>query len=349
MYNFLDIVPEATSTFTEKVLLFTNEKSKTVGVKVKAGKDAIKGIVQLDLGKDWKINPAFIEVNLDKKGNEKTVYFTVTPPKNNQELVAKSIIVIGDKQLNKSQINIDFNHITKQQILKNAEAKFLRVDLKTNNEKIAYIMGAGDEVPASLEQMGYQVTILKPEEITPERLTTFDVVMTGVRAYNTVQALANKQALLFDFVKEGKTMIVQYNTTDDLVTTNLAPYPLKVSRDRVTEEDAEVRFLAPNHPILNYPNKITANDFKGWKQEQGLYYPNTFDAAFTPILSSNDKGETAKNGALLVAPYGKGNYIYTGLSFFRELPEGVLGAFKLMANTISVKSETKMPAPKINN
>lgn len=349
MYNFLDIVPEATSTFTEKVLLFTNEKSKTVGVKVKASKDAVKGIVQLDLGKDWKINPAFIEVNLDKKGNEKTVYFTVTPPKNNQEIVAKSIVVIGDKQLNKSQINIDFNHITKQQILKNAEAKFLRVDLKTNNEKIAYIMGAGDEVPASLEQMGYQVTILKPEEITPERLATFDVVMTGVRAYNTVQALANKQTLLFEFVKEGKTMIVQYNTTDDLVTTNLAPYPLKVSRDRVTEEDAEVRFLAPNHPILNYPNKITANDFKGWKQEQGLYYPNTFDAAFTPILSSNDKGETPKNGALLVAPYGKGNYIYTGLSFFRELPEGVLGAFKLMANTISVKSETKMPAPKINN
>ena len=349
MYNFLDIVPEATSTFTEKVLLFTNEKSKTVGVKVKAGKDAVKGIVQLELGKDWKINPAFIEVNLDKKGNEKTVYFTVTPPKNNQEIVAKSIVVIGDKQLNKSQINIDFNHITKQQVLKNAEAKFLRVDLKTNNEKIAYIMGAGDEVPASLEQMGYQVTILKPEEITPERLATFDVVMTGVRAYNTVQALANKQTLLFEFVKEGKTMIVQYNTTDDLVTTNLAPYPLKVSRDRVTEEDAEVRFLAPNHPILNYPNKITANDFKGWKQEQGLYYPNTFDAAFTPILSSNDKGETPKNGALLVAPYGKGNYIYTGLSFFRELPEGVLGAFKLMANTISVKSETKMPAPKINN
>jgi hypothetical protein len=158
MYNFLDIVPEATSTFTEKVLLFTNEKSKTVGVKVKAGKDAVKGIVQLDLGKDWKINPAFIEVNLDKKGNEKTVYFTVTPPKNNQEIVAKSIVVIGDKQLNKSQINIDFNHITKQQVLKNAEAKFLRVDLKTNNEKIAYIMGAGDEVPASLEQMGYKVT-----------------------------------------------------------------------------------------------------------------------------------------------------------------------------------------------
>ena len=349
MYNFLDIVPEATSTFTEKVLLFTNEKSKSVGIKIKAGKEAVKAIVQLELGKEWKISPEFIEVNLDKKGSEKTVHFTVTPPKNTQEIVAKSIIVIGDKRLDKSQILLDFNHITKQQVLKNAEAKFLRVDLKTNHEKIAYIMGAGDEVPASLEQMGYQVTLLKAEEISPERLAAFDVVMTGVRAYNTVQALANKQAILFDFVKEGKTMIVQYNTTDDLVTPNLAPYPLKVSRDRVTEENAEVRFLAPNHPILNYPNKITTNDFKGWTQEQGLYYPNTYDAAFTPILSSNDKGETPKNGALLVAPYGKGNYIYTGLSFFRELPEGVLGAFKLMANMIAVKSETKIPTPKINN
>ncbi|MGL2994500.1 PIG-L family deacetylase [Flavobacterium sp. TSSA_36] len=349
MYNFLDIVPEATSTFTEKVLLFTNEKSKNVGVKVKAGKDAVKGIVQLELGKDWKINPAFIEVNLETKGSEKTVYFTVTPPKNYQEIVAKSTIVIGEKRLTKSQIIIDFDHITKQQILKNAEAKFIRMDLKINNEKIAYIMGAGDEVPASLEQMGYHVTLLKPEEITTERMASFDVVMTGVRAYNTVQALANKQSVLFDFVKEGKTMIVQYNTLDDLVTQNMAPYPLKISRDRVTEENAEVRFLAPNHPILHFPNKITTADFKGWKQEQGLYYPNTFDAAFTPILSSNDKGETPKNGALLVAPYGKGNYIYTGLSFFRELPEGVSGAFKLLSNAISLQSETKIPDPKINH
>lgn len=131
-------------------------------------------------------------------------------------------------------------------------------------------------------------------------------------------------------------MIVQYNTTDDLVTKDIAPYPLKISRDRVTEENAEVRFLAPNNPVLNYPNKITAADFKGWKQEQGLYYPNEYDKAFTPILSANDKGETPKNGALLVAKYGKGHYVYTGLSFFRELPEGVSGAFRLLANIIAI-------------
>ena len=142
-------------------------------------------------------------------------------------------------------------------------------------------------------------------------------------------------------------MLVQYNTTGDLVTPNIAPYPLKISHDRVTEENAEVRFLAPNHPVLNYPNKITTKDFEGWKQEQGLYYPSEFDKAFTSILSSNDKGETPKNGALLIAPYGKGYYIYTGLSFFRELPEGVSGAFKLLANTISLKSTVTIPAGKI--
>jgi hypothetical protein len=197
-------------------------------------------------------------------------------------------------------------------------------------------MGAGDEVPKCLMQMGYAVSILKPDEISKEKLLNYDVVITGIRAYNTIQVLAFKQDILLDFVKEGHTMIVQYNTTDALVTKKIAPFSLTISRDRVTEEEAEIAFLDPKHPVLNYPNQITLNDFKSWKQEQGLYYPNQWDAAFTPILSSHDKGETAKNGALLISKYGKGHYIYTGLSFFRELPEGVSGAFRLMANLISI-------------
>jgi len=198
-------------------------------------------------------------------------------------------------------------------------------------------MGAGDEVPKSLRQMGYAVTILKPEEITKQTLANFNVVMTGIRAYNTINALAFKQSILFDFVNEGHTMIVQYNTLDDFVTKDIAPFSLKISRDRVTDENAKTDFLEPNNPVLNYPNKITSKDFEGWKQEQGLYYPSEWDKAFTPIISSADKGESAKKGALLIAKYGKGNYVYTGLSFFRELPEGVPGAFRLMANIISLK------------
>lgn len=197
-------------------------------------------------------------------------------------------------------------------------------------------MGAGDEVPKYLSQMGYSVTILKPENITKENLNNFDVIITGIRAYNVVQELAGKQEILFDFVKEGHTMIVQYNTNGKMVTSNLAPYPLKVSKERVTEENAPVRFLAPENKVLNTPNKITSKDFEGWVQEQGLYYPEEFDKAFTPIFSSNDQGETPKNGGLLVAKYGKGHYIYTGLSFFRQLPAGVPGAYRLLANLISM-------------
>ncbi|WP_395051566.1 PIG-L family deacetylase [Flavobacterium sp.] len=346
MYNYLDIVPEVTTSILDKVSLFKDNKKKYLAVKIKAGKDAVKGDLQLDLPINWQVLPKSIPFTLDKKGTELTVYFEVTPPNSPYEVIAKSIAIIDGKIFDKEQIIIDFNHITKQQVLKPSEAKFIRMDLKIKEEKIAYIMGAGDEVPNSLAQMGYKVTLLNPEEISPEKLANFDVVMTGIRAYNTVQALANKQNILFDFVKGGKTMLVQYNNPNELVTENIAPFPMKISRDRVTEENAEVRFLAPNHPVLNSPNKITTKDFEGWKQEQGLYYPSDFDKAFTPILSSNDKGETPKKGALLIAPYGKGYYIYTGLSFFRELPEGISGAYKLLSNMISLQNPVSIPAEK---
>jgi hypothetical protein len=333
----LDIVPEITTSIIDKVALFNSSKSKTIGVKIKAGKETISGILKLDLPANWKVNPAEISFALSKKGEEQIVNFEVFPPKNAAEITAKAVAIINGKSFDKEQININYEHISKQQILRVSESKFIKLDIKTGNQKIAYIMGAGDDVPKSLKQMGYEVTEIDPSEITKEKLAYFDVLITGIRAYNTAKELKFKQEILFDFVNEGKTMIVQYNTTDELVTKNIAPFPLKISRDRVTEENAEIRFLAPEHPVLNYPNKITPKDFEGWTQEQGLYYPNEFDTAFTPILSSNDKGETPKNGALLIAKYGKGHYIYTGLSFFRELPEGVSGAYRLISNLISLK------------
>jgi hypothetical protein len=344
MYNYLDIVPEVTTSILDHVSFFNTGNKKPIAVKIKAGRDNIKGSLQLDLPANWSVSPQSIPFNLDKKGIEQVFYFEVAPPANPAEAIAKSIVFVGAKKYNKDQIIIDYPHITKQQVLKPAEAKFIKLDLKINDQKIGYIMGAGDEVPEALTQMGYQVTLISPEEITPEKLESFDVIMTGIRAYNVLPSLENKQKILLDFVKDGKTMIVQYNTADSSIPADMAPYPLKISRDRVTDENAAVRFLAPNHPVLNYPNKITATDFEGWTQEQGLYYPNEFDKAFTPILSSNDKGENPTNGALLVAPYGKGYYIYTGLSFFRELPEGVSGAYRLLSNMISLKAAIAVPA-----
>ncbi|NMH26241.1 PIG-L family deacetylase [Flavobacterium solisilvae] len=336
VYQPLDIVPLATSTIAEKVYIFNNDRSKTVTVKVKAGKDKIAGNVKLQLPENWSVSPTEIPFSLDRKGEEVLAIFNVSPSKEISEIEIKSIVTIDNQVFDKQKIDINYPHIYKQMVLKPAVAKAIRLKIKTKNEKIAYIMGAGDEIPKSLQQMGYEVEIIKPEAISAEKLSPFDVVITGIRAYNVVNALAYKQKTLLDFVKNGKTMIVQYNTLDDLVSKEMAPFPLKISRDRVTEEDAEVRFLAPNHPVLNYPNKITVDDFKGWKQEQGLYYPSEWDNAFTPILSANDTGEKPKDGALLIAKYGKGNYIYTGLSFFRELPEGVSGAFRLMANMIAI-------------
>lgn len=337
VYNPLDIVPDVTTTILDKVAILSTGKTKNIGVKIKAGKDAVEGLLQLEVPEKWKVNPKSIPFKLARKGEDQTVYFEVTPPKTADEITVKSVALINGKTFDKEQINIAYEHISKQQVLKPSEAKFIKLDIKTGNEKIGYIMGAGDEVPKGLIQMGYEVSILKPEDLSKESLIPFDVIITGIRAYNTISELNTKESILFDFVKEGKTMIVQYNTANDLIAKNIAPFMLQISKDRVTEETAEIRFLEPKHSVLNYPNTITSKDFEGWKQEQGLYYPNQWDAAFTPILSSNDKGETPKNGALLVAKYGKGHYIYTGLSFFRELPEGVPGAYRLLANLISVR------------
>ncbi|MFM2212903.1 MAG: Mycothiol S-conjugate amidase [Bacteroidota bacterium] len=336
VFQPLDIVPIATSALAEKVYIFNNDRSKTLTVKVKAGKDNLKGTVKLELPPNWEVSPASIPFTIDKKDQEVMAVFSVSPSKEASEISIKSIVTVEGQDYAQNKIDINYPHIYKQMILKPAEARGIHLKIKTKDEKIAYIMGVGDEVPKSLSQMGYEVTVFKAVEITAETLKDFDVVMTGIRAYNVDNALAFKQNILLDFVKNGKTMIVQYNTTDDLVTKDMGPFPFKISRDRVTEENAEVRFLAPKHPALNYPNKITAEDFKGWKQEQGLYYPSEWDSHFTSILSANDKGEKPKDGALLIAPYGKGYYIYTGLSFFRELPEGVSGAFRLMANLIAI-------------
>jgi len=336
VYKPLDVVPAVTTQIMNKVQLFKDHKSQSVNVKIKAGKDNCNGSLRFELPKGWTVAPASIPFDLKKKGSETTVRFEVTPPATASEVTARSVATIDGNDFDREQIIIDYPHIVSQQVLLPSIAKFTKVDIETHGEKIAYIMGAGDNIPESLRQMGYQVTLLTPEIISAESLKHFDAVVMGIRAYNVLDALVYKQQILFDYVKNGGNMIVQYNTTGDLITRDIAPYPLRISRDRVTEENAKVTFLDATHPVLNHPNEITQKDFQGWVQEQGLYYPDEWSEEFTPIISSGDKGETPKKGALLVARYGKGYYIYTGLSFFRELPEGVSGAYRLMANIIGL-------------
>ena len=245
-------------------------------------------------------------------------------------------VKIESQVYNNELVTIQYPHIPKQTILVPSASKLVKLDIKTKGKKIGYIMGAGDEVNKNLENLGFEVTNLNITEITTENLKSFDAVILGIRAFNVLDELKFKNKILFEYAFNGGNVILQYNTTNNLVTQELAPYQLKLSRERVTDENAAVRFLVPNHKVLHQPNEITEKDFTGWAQEQGLYYAGEWNSAFIPILASNDKGEKPLTGGLLIAKYGKGNYIYTGLSFFRELPEGVSGAYRLLANIIAL-------------
>ncbi|MCB0642254.1 MAG: LmbE family protein, partial [Phaeodactylibacter sp.] len=337
-YQPFDILPPVFAGTTDNVYIFANQAPKTVSVKLRAGADAVKGTIELCLPENWEVEPAKQDFSLALKGAEQQIDFKLYPPEEQSVGTILAMAKVDGKTYTNDLISIEYSHIPIQSVLRPGEARVVKVDLHKAGDRIGYIMGAGDEIPASLEQVGYQVDILDDNEITPANLKQYDAVILGIRAYNTVDRMKFHQPILLDYVKEGGTMIVQYNTTwqMEFPMEQIAPYPLKLSRERVTVEEAPVRFLAPDHPVLNEPNKITEHDFDGWVQERGLYFPNEWDPQFQAILSCNDPGETPKDGGLLVAPYGKGYYIYTGYSWFRELPAGVPGAYRLFTNLISL-------------
>ena len=349
LYRPFEVIPEASVKIHEKVIIFENDQQRDISIMVSAGRDNLDGFVEIQHPKEWNIFPEKQKVSIAHQGEEQMLTFTVIPPKNQSEGFVKPIVHINGTDYAKELIEINYEHIPFQTVLLPSESKIVRLDIKKRGENIGYIAGAGDVVPESLQQIGYKVLTIKPDDITAETLSKCDAVVVGIRAYNTVENLEYKQQLLFDFVANGGNMIVQYNTSRGLITNKLAPYDLKLSSDRVTDENAEVRFLNPHHPLLNIPNKITQNDFEGWTQERGLYFPNEWSNDFTPILSMNDKNENEKDGSLLVAKYGKGYYIYTGLSFFRQFPEGVSGAYRLFANMLSIGKTDITQTTKLKN
>lgn len=347
VYRPFEVLPAVAANLSEKVILFGNEGGKEVGVIVKAGKAEVEGTAFLELPEGWRSEPAELDFELKFKGEEKRLTFQLFPPSEQSEGYVRPVIKVGDREYNKELVFIEYDHIPTQTVIQESKAKIVKINLEKAGNRIGYFMGAGDEVPASLEQLGYEVTLLEDRDMTVSNLKRYDAVIMGVRAYNTQRRLRFHQDKLMEYVKSGGTMIVQYNTASRFVTglavpmEEIGPYPLKLSRDRVTDEYAEIRFLEPDHPVLNYPNKITSKDFEGWVQERGLYFPNEWDDRYQAILSSNDEGEPARNGGLLVAEYGKGYFVYTGYSWFRELPAGVPGAFRIFANMISLGKETR--------
>jgi hypothetical protein len=307
-----------------------------VPVTITASRNNVSGEILLKASGDWKIVPESKEFKIDNKGESVTINLEVSPPAGQSESILKPLIKVDGKEYSGEIVRIDYDHIPLQTLVVPSEAKLVKLDIQKKGEIIGFIEGAGDVIPESLEQIGYQVENLDPAALTASSLAKFDAVVLGIRAYNTVEELKYKQTALFRYVENGGTVIVQYNTNRGLVVDPVAPYQLELSRDRVTEEDAEVSFLNPQHPVLNVPNKITKEDFDGWVQERGLYFADKWGPEFTPVLSMHDENEPPRDGSLLVAKYGKGYFVYTGISFFRQFPEGVLGAFRLFANIVSI-------------
>ena len=330
------VLPDVTTKIEPEVIIFNGTQSKEITVSVKAHKANAKGVLSLNIPNDWKVIPKEIPFEITTKNEEKKFTFTLYPTKPEIATKLSATATIGNQTFDDKLITIQYPHIPKQTILVPSESKLVKLDIATKGKNIGYIMGAGDEVNKNLENLGFKVSTINPNEISIEKLQQYDAVILGIRAFNVIDELKYKNKILFQYVENGGNLIVQYNTTNNLVTKEIAPYNLELSRDRVTDENAKVTFLAPNHKVLNQPNKITEKDFTGWVQEQGLYYPNKWSSEFIPILASNDEGESSKTGGLVIAKYGKGNYIYTGLSFFRELSEGVSGAYRLLANLIAL-------------
>lgn len=328
--------PPAFVKLNEDVFLFTSNEPKDIEVQVKSGTDSISGKVKINLPDGWKSSPEFHQVTLKGKDTEKSVKFKVTPTQNGSEGGISAVFENEKGVFNRGLKEIAYDHIPTQTIFPICEAKIARIDLKKKGNLIGYIAGAGDEIPTALATMGYKVETIDMNNVSKEGLKKYDAIVAGIRAYNTNDRLPIVQKELMEYVKNGGTYIIQYNTSHRLLEDDFGPYPIKLSRDRVTVEGAPVKILSPNHPVLNTPNKITSKDFEGWVQERGLYFPNEWDENYTAILEMADPEESDKQGSLLVADYGKGKFVYTGLSFFRELPAGVPGAYRLFANIVSL-------------
>lgn len=336
IYQPFEIVPEVSVKFRDKVLIFANGAAKTVPVIITAGKDNVSGEIALQSAENWKIEPVTTQFSIAKKGASASVLFKITPPANPSEATLSPLVKVGGVTYSSEITKISYNHIPEQTVVLPAETKLVKLNIEKRGQNIGYIEGAGDVIPESLEQIGYTVTRIPIGSITAKSLEKYDAVVMGIRAYNIIEELKYSQPALLKYVENGGNLIVQYNVSRGLQVNPIGPYDLSLSRDRVTEEDAPVRFLAKDHPILNSPNKITSKDFEGWVQERGLYFADSWAPQYTPILSLNDTNETPKEGALLVAKHGKGHFIYTGLSFFRQFPEGVPGAYRLFANIVSL-------------
>jgi LmbE family N-acetylglucosaminyl deacetylase len=332
----LEIIAPVSLRFTSGVQLFAPGAARPVTVELTAARARAAGTVQLDALAGWRVTPASQPFRLAAAGEHARFTFTVTAPAQLATAPLEASVEINGQRFSHQRVELRYDHIPFQLLQPAASLKAVSLELAIRGRHVGYLPGAGDEVAGALEQMGYEVTPLTGADLTAERLRPLDAMVIGIRAFNTRTDLAEHLPALFAYIEAGGTVIAQYNQADGLGANWLAPFHLRISRDRVTDEHAPVTILAPEHPAVTTPNQITAADFDGWVQERGLYFPDQWDDRFTAILASGDPGETPLKGGLLVARHGKGHFVYTSLAWFRQLPEGVPGAYRLFANLASL-------------
>ena len=316
---------------------FVNTNKKQLEVEVISGIDNLNARVFLDVPEDTKVEPEFFDVEFKNDDERKILRFNVSLSGTKNSISNISYKAkIDDKVFSRGKQKIVYSHISQQTRFPKSDVSLIKFDLNIKAKNIAYLMGSGDKIPESLSLVGYNVDIIGKKDLNIENLKNYDALIVGVRAFNSDKSLLDIKANLMNYMSSGGNVIIQYNTSRNLDVNKFSPYPFKLSRNRVSQEDAPVRIINKKHPALNYPNKINLEDFNGWIQERGLYFPNSWSPEYETIISSNDEGEKPNNGGILISKVGEGYFVYTSYSWFRQLPAGVSGAYKIFSNLISL-------------
>ena len=343
LYWPLVVVPPVLITPAEDLKIIMNDNNKTEGgLSLKGLKKDFSGRVVALSEQDRKplANFSFTtqQMKFNSKGQVLGFDYSGKDIKQSTNVLFAVTDTSGQNMITSDKHEIKHDHIPAINYFHEADVALKVVNVETYGKKIGYIVGAGDKVPEALEQMGFEVNRLNQKELSKNTLDKFDAIIVGVRAYNTIDWIGNYYDKLMKYVENGGNLIVQYNTNNFIsnIKTRIGPYDFTITRNRVTDENAKVTFLKPAHPALNFPNKITESDFNGWIQERSIYDAVDSSGKFEKILAMNDPNENPDDGSLLIAKYGRGYFTYTGLVFFRELPAGVPGAYRLLANLIAL-------------
>jgi len=314
------------------------QKEFTVNI-VNQSTTAVDGDVRLAVPQGWTLTPATQPVKFTRQGEQMSAQFTVTAPAVGGDFKVRAIARIGTQEFQTGYTVVAYPHIQAHYIYAPAESAAEVFDVKIGISSLGYVEGVGDTVPDALRQLGINVVMLTPQDLATGDLSKYPTIVLGVRAYSAREDVRSYNKRLLDYVSNGGNLVVQYNRSEDVGNLQFGPYPFTINNnDRITKEEAPVKVLQPAHPMFNVPNKITSSDFDGWVQERGTYFMRTWDPQYTPLLESGDPGEMPLQGGLVTVKYGKGTYTYTGYVFFRELPAGIKGAYRLFANLVSLEN-----------